>query len=475
AFTYDPMNRLTSAKYREKTSSSWNVNSGRYDVTNLVYDRNGNIKSLQRKGMTNPAADPPAYGVIDNLSYTYENSGKSNRLQRINDAGVKTVMTGVEHFVDGNTSNTDYLYDNSGNLKQDLNKGISSIAYNHLNKPTLVTFSNGKKIQYIYDAAGSKLRQKVFGNGGSATTVETDYLGPFHYEDSDGDGSSATTTIQFFAHEEGRVRRAGSDLIYETFLKDHLGNVRVMFADMNGDGWGDPNPVNGEVLQVDHYYPFGLRMAGLSLVPAVKNSYLFTGKEAQDELGLGWIDFGARMYDAAAGRWNAVDALGEINAPTSLYVYVNNSPIARIDPDGNLDFSWDESIDNHRFLINEKNQSNGDGNGFWHPSGRWIPSGSKFSRHFPNFLAGGVTDPPNSPDNPKDGEKFEYNGRTYFAMGGHWNSINPVTITSKRKFSFSRWSKAKAGQANTVAVQIGEMQYALFLVLEVLLPPTLTI
>ncbi|MDX2250642.1 MAG: hypothetical protein SF052_27920, partial [Bacteroidia bacterium] len=127
AFTYDPMNRLTSAKYREKTSSSWNVNTSRYDVTNLIYDRNGNIKSLQRKGMTNPVADPPAYGVMDNLSYTYENSGKSNRLQRINDAGVKTAMTGVEHFVDGNTSNTDYLYDNSGNLKQDLNKGISSI------------------------------------------------------------------------------------------------------------------------------------------------------------------------------------------------------------------------------------------------------------------------------------------------------------------------------------------------------------
>ncbi|MDX2247095.1 MAG: hypothetical protein SF052_09985 [Bacteroidia bacterium] len=72
--------------------------------------------------------------------------------QRINDAGVKTAMTGVEHFVDGNTSNTDYLYDNSGNLKPDLNKGISSIVYNHLNKPTLVTFSNGKKTQHIYDA-----------------------------------------------------------------------------------------------------------------------------------------------------------------------------------------------------------------------------------------------------------------------------------------------------------------------------------
>ena len=97
-----------------------------------------------------------------------------------------------------------------------------------------------KKIEYIYDAAGTKLRQKVFETGGSSVTKQTDYLGAFHYEDSDGDGSGATPEMLFFSHEEGRVRRAGDELIYETFLKDHLGNVRVMFADLNEDGWVDP-------------------------------------------------------------------------------------------------------------------------------------------------------------------------------------------------------------------------------------------
>ncbi len=33
--------------------------------------------------------------------------------------------------------------DADGNLTQDLNKGISSISYNHLNKPTTISFSNG--------------------------------------------------------------------------------------------------------------------------------------------------------------------------------------------------------------------------------------------------------------------------------------------------------------------------------------------
>ncbi|MEZ4828178.1 MAG: RHS repeat-associated core domain-containing protein [Bacteroidia bacterium] len=81
--------------------------------------------------------------------------------------------------------------------------------------------------------------------------------------------------------------------------------------------------------------PFGLRMAGLSLVPAVKNSYLFTGKETQDELGLGWIDFGARMYDAASSRWNGVDVLGEKYVALSPYQYAGNNPIRNFDIDGN--------------------------------------------------------------------------------------------------------------------------------------------
>ncbi|MDX2247853.1 MAG: RHS repeat-associated core domain-containing protein [Bacteroidia bacterium] len=91
--------------------------------------------------------------------------------------------------------------------------------------------------------------------------------------------------------------------------------------------------------------PFGLRMAGLSLVPAVKNIYLFTGKEAQDELGLGWIDFGARMYDAAAGRWNAVDALGEKMPNVTPYSYVFNSPLILTDPTGNdPHYDWNVGV-----------------------------------------------------------------------------------------------------------------------------------
>ncbi|MEM7371969.1 MAG: DUF6443 domain-containing protein, partial [Bacteroidota bacterium] len=286
-FSYDQANRLTGAVHDE-IGATGGLPDGRYTVSNISYDKNGNILSLDRQGKISSTT----FGDMDELSYTYS----GNRLMKVDDAGLSTYLTDVEQFVDGNTSGDDYDYDHNGNLTEDLNKGITNIIYNHLNKPTKV-FKGQDYIEYIYSADGTKLKQKVYWvdteqNPPVSSFVKyTDYLGGFHYEDSDGEGS-ADTEMLFFSHEEGRVRRAGTELVYEMFLRDHLGNNRVMFFDDNEDGWVDPA---SEVLQEDHFYPFGLRMAGASSVgsPAVPNQYLFTGKEFQDELEIGWIDFGA--------------------------------------------------------------------------------------------------------------------------------------------------------------------------------------
>jgi len=39
--------------------------------------------------------------------------------------------------------------------------------------------------------------------------------------------------------------------------------------------------------------------------------YQFNGKEKQDELDLGWNDYGARMYMPENGRWALSDLLAE--------------------------------------------------------------------------------------------------------------------------------------------------------------------
>ena len=116
-------------------------------------------------------------------------------------------------------------------------------------------------------------------------------------------------------------------MVYEYVLRDHLGNTRVMFTDSDGNG-------QPEALQEDNYYPFGLKMADGAMQPSQATVHLYNGKELQDELGLGWYDYGARMLNPTIGRWNGVDALARDYLAWSPFNYTMGNPIRLVDPDG---------------------------------------------------------------------------------------------------------------------------------------------
>lgn len=158
--------------------------------------------------------------------------------------------------------------------------------------------------------------------------VTTDYLSGFQYENG---------VLQFFPHAEGYVKHKGNNqFIYAYQYKDHLGNVRLSYADINGNGTIEPAT---EILEENNYYPFGLKHKGYNEIANTNRSeaaerYKFNGMEWQPELGLDLYDFGARNYDAAIGRWLNVDPLAEKYRNIGGYVYCINNPINIIDPDG---------------------------------------------------------------------------------------------------------------------------------------------
>ncbi len=98
--------------------------------------------------------------------------------------------------------------------------------------------------------------------------------------------------------------------------------------------------VASPVIQSQDYYPFGLTFNSYQRDNVVSNKYLYNDKESQDDLGLGWLDYGARMYQPELGRWSAIDALTEEMPGFSPYNYVFNNPVGLVDPFG-LDPRYD--------------------------------------------------------------------------------------------------------------------------------------
>jgi len=82
-------------------------------------------------------------------------------------------------------------------------------------------------------------------------------------------------------------------------------------------------------------YPFGLKHKGDNPnINGIDYKYGFGGKEEQEELGLTWLDFHARNYDASLGRWMNIDNASEEYYDFTPYSYVANSPIIANDPTG---------------------------------------------------------------------------------------------------------------------------------------------
>jgi hypothetical protein len=158
-FAYDGLNRLKSAGYAD--GPSYNNHVGYFDG-DYSYDANGNISTLLRY------SNGP---LVDILDYGY--SSGTNQLQRVED---------ITHEDEGYKEGTsDYLYDNNGNMRSDHN--ATTIGYNFLNLPELVTYLSTNKIKYAYTSTGSKL-QKIVDSPTFGDKI-VDYIGPFLYEDND--------------------------------------------------------------------------------------------------------------------------------------------------------------------------------------------------------------------------------------------------------------------------------------------------
>ena len=94
------------------------------------------------------------YGKIDNLNITLN----GNRVERVADDAAPLLYKGALDFTDNIGGGTEYTYDGDGRLTGDKNRGIAKINYDAAGYPQRVQFMDGSVTEYVYTAAGEKLR-----------------------------------------------------------------------------------------------------------------------------------------------------------------------------------------------------------------------------------------------------------------------------------------------------------------------------
>ena len=258
-FVYDNANRLLAANFNQYTGGAFNTSANVDFSTKMgngldyatAYDANGNIQGMTQKGLKiNVSTD------IDQLTYSYILN--TNKLAKVTDAIVAVDNGKLGDFKDGaNGTTNDYTYDVNGNLNLDNNKAISSITYNYLNLPSIISIPSKGTITYTYDAAGNKMKKvtaenttNIVYNGNtyaSTITTTTDYIAGYVYESKEYSDATVNTalaytgTLQFLGHEEGRIRFKPQDntttpqipasFNYDYLVKDHLGNTRMVLTE----------------------------------------------------------------------------------------------------------------------------------------------------------------------------------------------------------------------------------------------------
>jgi len=376
-YYYNYLNRLEEAGYLEKNtpSSGLPVNSTDYG-TSYSYDDRGNLMTLTRNMEINGVSTQ-----VDNLSYDYSSNGDDNQVNKIIDDSDDNL--GYKSIDD----NLEYEYDDNGNMIKDPQKGIT-ITYNHLDLPELITWGDGKAIDFLYDGHGA-LHKKLYRDG-STTLVDYDYVGrmqflekvPYsimhpegrvvnadaanclnyvyldHLQTDDGTfrgqiiesiGDIKEPYTQYLAGQQICLDPGfevmqdaefladivppicGSvDWKFEWDVSDHLGNLRMVFSDINNDGSIDHN---SEVIQRTDYYPYGMRRSHTE-ASSLYNTYQYNGIDHENAFGLDWNMATYRSMDGAIGSWGQVDPKAESFKSMSPYCSMNNNPISNVDPDG---------------------------------------------------------------------------------------------------------------------------------------------
>ena len=306
SYTHDPLMRL-------KTITGTDPGQNTLMSRGYEYSPAGNITQKQTEhgdytygydtlNRLTSALNP----ALSDEAYTYDDLG--NRITDVKVTG--SLIYNANNELE-NRGNTEYLYDDNGNLIQKDQAGsVTAFFYNMEDRLTRVEDGSGIIAEYGYDPFGRRLWKEVSG-------TRTYY----HYsrEGLVGEYDSAGNETKAYGWKPGSVwgtdplyMKIGSE--YYWYQNDHAGTPQKLTA------------ASGLVVWDARYDSFGNCHIELE---AVTNNLRFAGQYYDAETGLHYNLH--RYYDPEIGRYLRIDPYGD---GLNLYAYCFNKPNSLVDPSG---------------------------------------------------------------------------------------------------------------------------------------------
>ncbi len=218
--------------------------------------------------------------------------------------------------------NTNYSYDDNGNLKNDEQRFSTFDSRNRLVQVSTDDAGIDKIIGFWHDALGRRILEQTDGKITQLICDGNDIIAEYR------DGGLFAQYV--FNDGVDRPLHIAAEEKEHWFHADLVGSVRLL-SDANGDSLGGYR-----------YTPFG----ELIELPAndIFNPWRYTGRRFDVEQDT--YDYRARQYDPKLGHFAQRDPTEMIDG-TNLYLYTQNNPLSGRDPRG---YSRDErSLDDDRF------------------------------------------------------------------------------------------------------------------------------
>jgi RHS repeat-associated protein len=312
----------------------------RHDTVNKRYEQYA-YDPLNRLTRWHTPAPGQGYQVIE-ATYRYDRMGnlETETFQRQGEPATSTTYGHGEggappHALTSRNGAAPYGYDAAG---RQITGPRRTVAYNRRGLPRVLTWGQGKQIEYAYDADGSRARKRD-------TEQTVIYAGGlFQRYTPAGAGGAQIHNVHNIV-VDGRVVAQVNRVQAATGGPVTATRVTFLHADLQGsttmvtNSAGEPVGDGDGFLAHQFYDPFGRRVdAAYEPVRHIRHGaprWGYTGHEMDDEVGL--VNAGGRIYDPDDRRFLTPDPViadSSFSQDLNRYAYVRNNPATLTDPTG---------------------------------------------------------------------------------------------------------------------------------------------